>query len=81
MPKITKRIFLYLATLLVALALTACAGALSSAEESLPPLPEEPLPAESAYQFTLPSGLNKQVSLGSYAGELNVVLVFYRGFW
>ena len=81
MPKITKRIFLYLATLLVALALTACAGALSSAEESLPPLPGEVLPAEIARQFTLPSGLNGQVSLDSYAGKRIVVLVFYRGFW
>jgi peroxiredoxin len=44
-------------------------------------LPGEALPAEAAYKFTLPSGLNGDVSLDSYAGERNVVLVFYRGFW
>ena len=81
MPNITQQRLLPLATLLVALALTACAGALSSAEESLPPLPGEALPAEIARQFTLPSGLNGKVSLDSYAGKRIVVLVFYRGFW
>ena len=81
MPTITKRKSLPFATLLFVLAITACAGALSSAEESLPALPGEALPAESAHPFTLPSGLNGEVSLDSYAGERNVVLVFYRGFW
>lgn len=31
--------------------------------------------------FTLPSASGDQVSLDSYAGKNNVVLVFYRGFW
>jgi len=44
-------------------------------------LPGEILAAEAAHGFTLPSGLNGDVSLESYAGEQNVVLVFYRGFW
>ncbi len=75
MPMITK------AGLLFALVFTACAGALSSAEESLPPLTGETLAAEAANRFTLPSGLEGDVSLDSYAGERNVILVFYRGFW
>ena len=81
MPLISKRKIIPLATLLVALVLTACAGAISSAEESLHPLAGEALTAEAAHGFTLPSGLEGDVSLGSYAGERNVVLVFYRGFW
>ena len=77
----TKMKFPPFAALLVLLALTACAGALSSAEEPLPPLAAETQIAEAAHGFTLPSGLEGDVSLDSYAGERNVVLVFYRGFW
>ena len=80
MTEITTRRLLPLAALLFVLAITACAGSASSAENSAP-LPGETLPAEAAYRFTLPSGLNGDVSLNSYAGEQNVVLVFYRGFW
>lgn len=47
----------------------------------MPPLTGETLTVESAQPFTLPSGLEGEVSLGSYAGDRNVVLVFYRGFW
>ena len=81
MPIVTKRKSLPFAVLLLALVFSACAGALSSAEESLPPLTGETLTTEGAQPFTLPSGLEGEVSLGSYAGERNVVLVFYRGFW
>ena len=70
-----------MAALLLALAISACAGAISSPEDSLTPLPGETLPAEAAHRFTLPSGLDGEVSLDTYAGEQNVVLVFYRGFW
>ncbi len=63
------------------LVMAACAGALAPAEISLDPSPGETLPAETAYRFTLPSASDVDVSLGSYAGERNVVLVFYRGFW
>ena len=80
MPEISKRSLLPLAALLCVLAVAACAGATSTAGTSAP-LPGEALPAEAAYKFTLPSGLNGDVSLDSYAGERNVVLVFYRGFW
>ena len=80
MPDTNKRTFLRLNALLFVLAVAACAGATSTAGTSAP-LPGEALPAEAAYKFTLPSGLNGDVSLDSYAGEQNVVLVFYRGFW
>ncbi len=80
MPDTNKRTFLRLTALLFVLAVAACAGATSTAGTSAP-LPGEALPAEAAYKFTLPSGLNGDVSLDSYAGEQNVVLVFYRGFW
>ena len=80
MTKITKRSLLPLAALMFVLAISACAGAASSVENSVP-LQGESLPAEAAYRFTLPSGLNGDVSLESFAGEQNVVLVFYRGFW
>ncbi len=31
--------------------------------------------------FELPNAKGETVSLASYAGDKNVVLVFYRGFW
>ena len=31
--------------------------------------------------FELPNAAGETISLASYAGEKNVVLVFYRGFW
>ena len=31
--------------------------------------------------FTLPTAAGESVSLDSFAGDRNVVLVFYRGFW
>ena len=34
-----------------------------------------------APKFTLPNAAGESVSLASFAGEKNVVLVFYRGFW
>ena len=43
---------------------------------------EEPAPsAMLAPTFELPSGTGGTVSLASFAGDKNVVLVFYRGFW
>jgi len=36
---------------------------------------------EVAPKFELPNAQGESVSLASYAGEKNVVLVFYRGFW
>ena len=34
-----------------------------------------------APKFTLPSATGDSVRLDAYAGDKNVVLVFYRGFW
>ena len=86
MPSLTQRKLLPLALLLLPLVMAACAGAFTPEELSLAPSPGETLPvetlsAETAYRFTLPSALDGRVSLDSYAGEQNVVLVFYRGFW
>ena len=81
MPTITKIKFPPLAGLLFLLVITACSGAFTSADDSLAPSPGETLPAEAAYRFTLPSAPDGNVSLESYAGKKNVVLVFYRGFW
>ena len=85
MPAFTKRNFLPLAALPLLLVMVACAGAFAPAEISLnqspDPSPGETLSAETAYRFTLPSVPDGSVSLDSYAGERNVVLVFYRGFW
>ena len=38
-------------------------------------------PVAGAFLFELPSASGDTVSLNSYVGEKNVVLVFYRGFW
>ncbi len=85
MPTFTKRNLLAFAAMPLLLVIVACAGAFAPAEISLDPSPDpsarETLPAETAYPFTLPSAPDGDVSLASYAGERNVVLVFYRGFW
>ena len=46
----------------------------AAAEASAPP-------ARLAADFELPSATGENVSLASFAGDKNVVLVFYRGFW
>ena len=70
-----------LAVLLLLMTITACAGALALEELSFDTSPGETLASEAAYPFTLPSAQEGSVSLASFAGEQNVVLVFYRGFW
>ena len=42
---------------------------------------ETPPAAQVAPPFALPNAAGETVSLASYAGRSNVVLVFYRGFW
>ena len=37
--------------------------------------------AKVAPTFELPNAKGETISLASYAGDKNVVLVFYRGFW
>ena len=50
--------------------------------EATPPATEVPAPsAKLAPTFELPNAAGETVSLASYAGDKNVVLVFYRGFW
>ena len=81
MPTLNEKKLLPVAALLLSLAIAACAGSLTSTERSLDFSPGESPPAETAYQFTLPGVPDGDVSLASYSGERNVVLVFYRGFW
>ena len=85
----TKRKLLLLTAMPLLLVTVACAGAFApteiSSDQLLDPSPNPSLggtlPAETAYRFTLPSVPGGSVSLASYAGEQNIVLVFYRGFW
>ena len=80
-PMPAKRTLLPLAVLLMSLAMVACAGAFTSADMSLDESAGETPSAEAAPEFSLPSATGAEVSLGTFAGEQNVVLVFYRGFW
>ncbi len=48
-----------------------------SASDTTPVEPE----GDIAAKFTLPDATGDAVSLASFAGDKNVVLVFYRGFW
>ena len=43
--------------------------------------PEPEAQGKIAPTFTLPSAAGESVSLDSFTGDKNVVLVFYRGFW
>ena len=57
---------------------TATATPEPTASPTSPPQP----PENAASLFTLPNGADGElISLESYRGEKNVVLVFYRGFW
>ena len=85
-----------LALSIAALALAACGASSESATESpvaTAPSPAteaaqtasdttdaEPQ-GDIAPKFELPSGTGGTVSLASFAGDKNVVVVFYRGFW
>ena len=53
------------------------AGESTSGSTTAEPEPQ----GEVAPKFTLPSAAGESVSLESFAGNKNVVLVFYRGFW
>ena len=82
---------------LVALALAACGSADETRLTTPPPPTEAPAPVAGeavevatetsapssmlAPRFELPNARGETVSLASYVGEKNVVLVFYRGFW
>ena len=81
---------------LAVLALAACGSPAEPTEVELAPTAEPATPAGNsssnatedpqpqgkiAPKFTLPSAAGDSVSLDSFAGDKNVVLVFYRGFW
>ena len=70
-----------MAALVIALAITACANSSQTQVQTDSPTTNNSTSPEAAQQFTLPTGLNGEVSLASYAGKQNIVLVFYRGFW
>ena len=66
----------------VAPAATEAPAAASTNDESSAADAESEAPAAMlAPTFELPNAKGETVSLASYAGERNVVLVFYRGFW
>lgn len=74
-----------LALALALAALAACgpaAGGVTPAATIQPSaVAETPPAAPVAPPFALPNAAGETVSLASYAGRSNVVLVFYRGFW
>lgn len=74
-----------LALALALAALAACgpaAGGVTPAATIQPSAAAETPPAAPvAPPFALPNAAGETVSLASYAGRSNVVLVFYRGFW
>jgi len=79
---------LVLAGSLAALGLLAACGAPNSPASVAPisssakpsATPAAGFPAE-AIDFTLPSASGRIVSLSSYRGSQNVMVVFYRAFW
>ena len=89
------RVWGVVALSLVVLALTACgasseptaapataAGPTDASASSQSATTEAPAPsAMMAPTFELPNAAGETVTLASYAGDRNVVLVFYRGFW
>ena len=58
----------------------AVAESTSESTVAAPSVESEPQ-GDVAPMFTLPSASGDEVSLESFAGDKNVVLVFYRGFW
>lgn len=73
--------WLYASAMFAAVFIAACSAA-SPPEELSVTRPSAPAATgEIAHLFELPSARGQNVSLDSCAGEKNVVLVFYRGFW
>ena len=73
-------------------AATSAPATIAATATSVPPSATTDQPAAStddpaapaamlAPTFDLPSGTGGTVSLASFAGDKNVVLIFYRGFW
>ena len=94
--RVLGRFGVLLALSMAAVALAACGASSEPAAES-PAATSAPSPAETAEttsdaaetepqgeiapKFELPSGTGGTISLASFAGDKNVVVVFYRGFW
>ena len=89
-----KRLGMTILLALAILALAACGTAAESQPTTAPPATEAPAAATTeeaassaapaaklAPTFELPNAAGETISLASYAGDKNVVLVFYRGFW
>ena len=89
-----KRLGIAILPVLAILALAAC-GTAAEPQPATPPLATEApaaprgegvttsvaTSARLAPTFELPNAAGETISLSSYAGDKNVVLVFYRGFW
>ena len=77
----------------MAMALIACGGAAQPATDAPQPTASQattapaatantpPAQLRAAPKFELPDTSGEAVSLDSYIGNKNVVVVFYRGFW
>ena len=94
--RILGRIASVVALSLLLVALAACGTSSESAQESPAATAASPATeaaqiasdtaetepqGDIAPEFKLPSGTGGTVSLASFAGDKNVVVVFYRGFW
>ena len=89
-----QRLWLAVAMALAVAGLAACGAAAepptAAPEPTAPQATTAPTASEGdqappagmlAPTFELPNAAGDTVSLASYAGDKNVVLVFYRGFW
>ena len=96
LPRAFGRIVGTVALSMMVLALAACGSAAEPQPTATPPATaastaaamNEEAPssteapsAKAAPAFELPNAAGETISLASYAGDKNVVLVFYRGFW
>ena len=90
-PRVFGRVGSMVALSLAVLALAACGGAAQPATDAPQPTAPEATAAtaagrppgqlRAAPKFELPDTSGETVSLDSYMGNRNVVVVFYRGFW
>jgi cytochrome oxidase Cu insertion factor (SCO1/SenC/PrrC family) len=79
-----KKIWFGLLLLFAACSTTVCAQLADSTREEAGLSPTDLDRVHVGIQapdFTLESSEGEQVTLSSYRGEKNVVLVFYRGYW
>ena len=81
---IMKKIWLSLLLLSIACSTNVCTQRADSTKEEANLFPTDLDRVHVGIQapdFTLVSSDNEQVTLSSYRGKKNVVLVFYRGYW